>query len=436
MTATDRIRQFPANPRYWQYMNKPVLLLGGSVEDNLFQIPDLESHLDRLVSVGGNYIRCTMSSRDEGDVWPFEKVDGLYDLTKPGQEYWHRFENLLKLTRERGVVLQIELWDRFDFARDPWQRNPYNPKNNRTYTPEESGLKEEYPRHPSSNENPFFYSVPEEQNNELLLELQKRQVDELLARTLPAPNVLYCMDNETSGSPAWGAFWARYLRQKADQAGVDVYTTEMWDAHDLNAEEHKATFDHPETYQFVDVSQNNHQKGQMHWDNLQAAREYIEAGPTRPMNNVKTYGADTGPFGNDRDALERFWRNVLGGLAAVRFHRPPAGQGLNENAQVHIKSMRMLTDRMEVWNCTPHNDLLADRSDNEAYCLANPGTCYAVYFPTGGAVSVDLSACSTAMTMQWLDIASTQWTESGELTPGQAVKLTAPAEGHWAVLIF
>ncbi len=27
---------FNANPAYWQYDRKPVLLLGGSVEDNLF----------------------------------------------------------------------------------------------------------------------------------------------------------------------------------------------------------------------------------------------------------------------------------------------------------------------------------------------------------------------------------------------------------------
>ena len=65
--ANDRIRICPDNPRYWQYRGEPVLLLRGSVEDNLFQIPELESHLDTLHAVGGNYVRCTMSCRDEGD---------------------------------------------------------------------------------------------------------------------------------------------------------------------------------------------------------------------------------------------------------------------------------------------------------------------------------------------------------------------------------
>lgn len=71
--AGDRIAVFEGNPWYWQYKGEPVMLLGGSVEDNLFQIPDLEKHLDLLASVGGNYVRNTMSSRDPGNVWPFAR---------------------------------------------------------------------------------------------------------------------------------------------------------------------------------------------------------------------------------------------------------------------------------------------------------------------------------------------------------------------------
>ena len=84
MQASDDSQQAldscSGNPRYWQYDGRPTLLLGGSIEDNLFQIPDLGEHLDTLVAAGGNYVRCTMSSRDEGNVWPFAKSGDLYDL--------------------------------------------------------------------------------------------------------------------------------------------------------------------------------------------------------------------------------------------------------------------------------------------------------------------------------------------------------------------
>jgi hypothetical protein len=127
----------------------------------------------------------------------------------------------------------------------------------------------------------------------------------MLSYSLKHDHALYCMDNETSGEEAWGAYWAEYIRQRAREAGKQVCLTEMWDAWDLKADEHRRTFDHPERYDFCDVSQNNQKKGQEHWDNFQWVRSRIAAKP-RPLNTVKTYGADGGRFGNNRDGLERF----------------------------------------------------------------------------------------------------------------------------------
>lgn len=67
--AEGDIRPSTENPRYWQHQGKPVLLLGGSVEDNLFQHPEFVKQLDLLKSVGGNYVRNTMGSGDKGNVW-------------------------------------------------------------------------------------------------------------------------------------------------------------------------------------------------------------------------------------------------------------------------------------------------------------------------------------------------------------------------------
>ncbi len=428
---------YPANPRYWQYRGEPVLLLGGSKDDNLFQIPDLKEHLDLLQSVGGNYIRNTMSARlDQGfEVQAFaRRPDGKYDLDRWNDEYWRRFESLLALTEQRSIIVQIEVWDRFDYSREHWDVSPYNPKNNVNYTFEASGFAERYPNHAGSNEQPFFFTTPKQRNNTVVLPYQQRFVDEMLIHSLKRGNVLYCMDNETSGEPAWGAYWARYIQARAQAAGVKVHTTEMWDAWDLSHPSHRATFDHPELYSFIDISQNNHQKGQAHWDNAQKQRARIADRP-RPLNNTKIYGADTGRYGNDRDAMERFWRNVLGGLASARFHRPDSGLGLNEKAQANLRSMRMLTDRMNVFTCEPHNDLLSDREENEAYCLANPGTEYAVYFPHGGNVTLDTGAMGKPMTVQWLDIMTSRWSQPKQVEADETLTLECPSLDYWAVLV-
>jgi len=437
----QRIQPYAANPAYWQYRGKPVLLLGGSVEDNLFQIPDLEAHLDLLASVGGNYVRCTMSSRDPGNVWPFERdpATGLYDLRRPGAEYWARFERFLALTEARSIIVQIEVWDRFDFARDPWQDNPYNPKNNSAYSAAESGLAETIASHPGRRENAFFRSVPALENNQLLLPFQHAHVDRLLEVSLPCGHVLYCIDNETNESPEWGAYWARYIRQAAERAGRGVETTEMWDAHDLASEQHAHTYSHPDLYTFVDISQNNHSPAPRHWDNMQWMRTRIaDSGHPRPINTVKIYGANTGRYGSSRDGQERFWRNILGGLAATRFHRPPSGLGLSDVAQAHIQSMRILTERINVFACRPALDLLAERSWNEAYALADPGNEYAVFFTDGGNVTLDVSgAAGRPLEVTWLDIRDARWLPAERpAADDRRLRLVTPRdEGYWAVLV-
>jgi hypothetical protein len=431
------IRPYAGNARFWEYKGKPIFLRGGSREDNLFQIPDLREHLDLLAGVGGNYVRNTLSSRDEGDVWPFfQREDGLYDLRKPNDEYLRRLKSLLELALERDIIVQFEMWDRFDFAREPWLLNPYRPSNNVNYTPQESGLEEEYARHPGSNDNPFFRSIPEHDNNSVVLQYQKAQVDRVLELSLGYPNVLYCMDNETNATPQWGAFWARYIREKAGQAGVQVQMTEMWDAWDLKDEQHRRTLDNPELYAFADISQNNHNKGQQHWDNLQWVRDYISAKP-RPLNHVKIYGADTGRYGNDRDAIERFWRSLIGGAASVRFHRPPAGIGLNEKAQASLKSVNLLLSDFDIIKA--HTDansrLLKNRQPNEAYLTSIPGEQYALYFPDEGSVDLDLRGVPGDFQLRWLNIMESRWLRGPSMRGGRFARLNTPGKGHWLALL-
>jgi hypothetical protein len=432
--ATQRIEIYASNPAYWQYGGKPILLLGGSREDNLFQIPDLKEHLDLLKSVGGNYVRNTMSCRDQGDVWPFKKVGDRYDLDQWNDAFWRRFEHFLALTNERDIIVQIEVWATFDYYRDNWAVNPFNPKNNINYTAGQTGLAEHVDSHPTRTENNFFWSVPAERHQKTVLKYQQRFVDKILSYSLRHGHVLYCMDNETSVTPEWGKYWSEYIRSKARAAGVTVHTTEMWDPWDLAHAMHSATFDHPETYSFVDISQSNHQKGQKHWDNAQRQRARI-AGSIRPLNNVKIYGADTGRFGNDRDGMERFWRNIFGGLASARFHRPDSGLGLGDKAQANIRSMRLLTDRIDIFTCAPHNDLLSDRESNEAYCLANPGTEYAVYFPDGGEVTLDIGSLERPAELTWLNILTSRWSDAQPITERKNLKVTCPTRDYWAALV-
>lgn len=439
----DHIRPSPENPYYWQYDGKPVRLVGGSKDDNLFQIPDLETHLDELKAAGGNYVRNTMSDRpDKGfEVYPFAKRDdGKYDLSRWNDEYWSRFERFLKLAEERDVIVQIEVWDRFDYTdvrQKNWQPHPYNPKNNVNYSYKESGFAREYPDHPGKNKQPFFFTVPALDDNETVLRFQRAQVDKLLSYSLKQPNVLYCIDNETSGEEAWATYWAEHIRQRAKEAGVTVCITEMWDDWNVKGGRHRRTFDHPKRYDFVDISQNNHNRRQEHWDNLMWVREHLTERP-RPINHVKIYGADGGRHGGGtRDGVEKFWRNLIGGAASARFHRPDSGIGLDETARRNIKAFRLLESECDLFQCRPDAESrrLSNRDSNEAYLTCQPGQEYVVYFPQGGDVSLDLKESTDPFRVRWLDVKAGRWIDADDVTGGSPVKLRSPIEGHAVCLL-
>ncbi len=355
----DRIRPYEANPHYWQHKGEPILLLGGSWQDNLFNHPvGLQEHLDLLIAVGGNYLRNVMSHRNADNLFAYAQDDnGLFDLDRFNDAYWQRFAHFLQLTHERDIIVQLEIWATWDFYVDHqtqggWSKQPFNPANNVTYTAEESGLPTEisFSAGPHPTAHPFFHSVPALNNNELVIEYQTAFVDKLLSYTLEYSHVLYCMNNETGEPTEWSDFWARYVRERAAEAGKHVETAEMRRNENITAPDHRHMIDAPELYTFLDISQNNALRGLTHRVRIQQVRALLGDHP-RPMNNTKIY-----TFDHDANvAIRRWWQNVLGGCASVRFHRPHplegvddhekhthVGLGLSPLAQEQIRSTRVL----------------------------------------------------------------------------------------------
>jgi hypothetical protein len=200
----------------------------------------------------------------------------------------------------------------------------------------------------------------------------------------------------------------------------------------------KVTIAHPELYRFVEVSNNNAQRGRTHYETgLWVRRRLVETDTVRPINNVKIYGADASlefagpPICGER----RFWRNIFAGHASSRFHRPPTGLGLSETAQAHIRSMRMLTDRMDVFSCRPADELIEREDTEEVYCLADPGVEYAVCFLDGGRARLDCSELAGQGTVRWLEIRESRWLAPEPATAGPELALEPPGEGLWAALV-
>ena len=426
------------NPYYWEYNGKPVLLRGGSDEDNLFNDARLMHNLETLQRCGGNYIRCTLSSRDEGNVWPYEKVGELYDLNWFNPEYWARLDRCLREAQRGEIIVQIEIWATFDLYRDNWLLNPFNPALNVNYTTETTRLETEWDHHPARQPQPFFHSPLALNDDRVLRTCQEVFVRKVLDTSLGYPNVLYCLDNETSAPPEWAWYWAQFIHAEVRKRSASIQLTEMWDDHDLRGPQHRATYEHPEFFSFFEISQNNWQVGQAHHDRIMWARDAVanQEGGIRPLNNVKVYARlDHAPPSREVN-INRFWRNIFGGCASTRFHRPPGGIGLDEDAQAMIRAARRFTEAFDLFHCEPRSDLLSDRQPDGAYCLAIPGQVYALYFPRGGKVRLAIDNPDRALKLRWFDPWTAEFGKPDTITAGGSVILQSPdTEQIWLALI-
>jgi hypothetical protein len=385
-----------------------------------------------------------MSSRDSGNLEPFHKLEnGLYDLNHWNPDYWENFRNLLDIARNHDIIVQIELWDMHDWYTRNWNKRAFDPGNNINYTAEESKLplKIDFgPLYGQANDHPFFKTHIPGENMDLVRKYQENFVEMVIRSSIEFPNVLYCINNESALDLSWSVFWLDYIREIAGNLNRKIYVGDML-MFPSSSPIVESGFD------FADLSQsasNLHRSrdsniGEEHFKTIAKEVSRLSVHPA-PLNSVKQYGGDGIYWARGVDeGIERIWRSVFAGQAGVRFHRPPAGQGLNEVVQSCIKSLRMITDQLDLNTLEPHQELshlLSSRELNEAYIIGNEGRQYAVFFTASGReVELDTGKTDGRLTIRWLDIFNAKWMEE-QIVSGQTVTLKKPGQGQWAVLIF
>ena len=484
------LKPYSENPYYWEYKGKPVLLIGAfNGAHNVFIEPDmhdssvsLTAQMDEMVNAGGNVMRCVL---DPGKAVSYscppwgKNSAGRFNLNyfaSGSNSYWGKFEYFLHEAEKRDIIVQIEVWDRFDWQGTRWNDSGFNPKNNANYTAAESGLATSYS---SYQDNPFSNSTPghpdyesasgsQKAKYDLIRKYQKKFIDQVISVSFKFGNILYTMNNETHVDPTWGQYWIKYIRNAATAKGKTVHLTDMlddgWDLR--NSEGYRQIFSKPEIYSFVDISQVNAMKvvggPEAHWANILYTRNQI-SNNIRPMNNTKVYGSDDQTctrwqlktykrFGH-LAGQNNFWMNLIGGCASVRFHRPIWGMGLGSVSKACLRAARKLETKIKMWEIEPRNDLLSMRGTHsisfsglefsnepfvygEAYLAAKPGSKYALYFTKGGSVDVNLTSyAKTIFNLYWINIDTGAWGSTQEISGGEIVRIDAPTNGAWVAAI-
>ncbi len=448
------VHPYAENPFYWAYNGEPMVLIGATDRDNLWQWTgdDLTEHLDRMTAAGGNYVRNTMSDRNDGDVFAYAEVEeGLYDLDEWNEEYWDRLRFFLDETAERGIIVQLTLWDRYDLATwyGRFEVHPLNPANN-------VNLEDDAITHMDD-----YYGGSIQNGNEPVLAVQHRYIDELMSVTLEYDHILYNVNNESAHAREWDDYWAEYLHDAAAERDREIHVTTMRFSPMTSVYQ---ALTRPDLYSFAETSQNNQDAlgavGRNHYENMIRWRNIIAAHPNgpMPMNNEKVYGEGVGgnvAAGTEKEAVERFWRNIFAGAASSRFHRPAPrngwgwGIGLSDRAEETLRSVSAFLDAFDIFRASPYFEVEMDSHSIDAdYCLAIPGEAYAVYFPSGRAtVFLNPWVYADAFSVRWLDVAAGNWSDEEIIEPDwdqemdhwwgprRVINLTPSGNGSYVALV-
>ncbi|MCK4516808.1 MAG: hypothetical protein KAU31_16215, partial [Spirochaetaceae bacterium] len=259
-----------------------------------------------------------------GSITPWLRRGDKFDLEQINNEWTDRLRAYLTKADSLAVVVHIDLWENWSVVHSEtdekssrnWLANAFRPGNNVQYG--EEILVHETNRH----DPPFYRSVPERENNEKLLALQKRFVDAVLDVTLGFNNVLYCMGNETCAPMSWARYWAAHVKSQARAQNRVVLVGDMPNA-DRTATPVAGYLADP-AFDFVDVSQvtSHHTGDESSIANIATNTAALIHSWYRDQNY---WGAklitNSKIYCRDRVAL---WSKVMSGSASSRYHRPLA----------------------------------------------------------------------------------------------------------------
>jgi hypothetical protein len=143
--------------------------------------------------------------------------------------------------------------------------------------------------------------------------------------------------------------------------------------------------------------------------------------------------------GDSDNGIEEWWRNLIAGVAGVRFHRPTSGIGLYAAAKNCISATRKVETSVKFWDVEPRLDLLTNRQPDEAYLAADPGKAYILYFTKNGGGSVGLKLGSypdATFELRWVNVGTGNWGSTKTISGGSTVTIDRPnGSSHWVAAI-
>lgn len=322
---------------YWAWEGKePMLLLGASSRDNLFQSQAFETELKQLAEAGGNFISINLHSDNEGDALPYakNKTGSKFDYRRPVKAYWGRLKELVTLAERLRIVVQIYGGEGEEYG---WTENS-------------------------------------------LGRFREKFFDQLLTTIENNHNVLLSLDGSKSADQL----------SHAEYALIDGYVVfpKGWKAnHTLDP----AVDTEIGLYQegFIDDSRiAPATSNQERWQWVLKARDSISQHQMLHATSVTGHG----PNPTIVDGTTQFNQALLAGYAAANHAPEPLGNGFSGAALSSIRTVRNIEQSIKFWDLNPAPEIiLGETTPGLCYPAKDAEDNYLIYISGPGKVKVRLA---------------------------------------------
>jgi hypothetical protein len=428
------------NPRYFaDASGAAVLLTGSHMWNNLVDmgpsdpppVLDYSAYLDFLERLDHNFIRLwawellswdtrAVGRHSHGETHtvgphPFARsgpgvaLDGKprFDLTRFDPIYFQRLRERVIAAGKRGIYVSIMLFEGWgiQFVEGAFRQHPFHPENNVNQIdgdPDSNGQGLEI----------HTLGVP------AITRLQEAYIGKVVDTVNDLDNVLFEVSNENHPpSTKWQYHVINHLR-KCEKAKPKQHPIGMTFQYKNGS--NRALFDSPADW----ISPNN-------------AGGYRDNPPVADGRKVIITDTDhLWGIGGNRAWV---WKSFLRGLNPI-FMDPYDGLVLGnpfdpeyESVRKSLGYARQFSRRMDLASMEPRPELASSK-----YCLARVEDGvgeYLVYLPDGGQASIDLSAASGSLAVEWFDPERGTTLAGEAVDGGRRVKLSSRTKGDAVVWI-
>jgi len=337
---------------------------------------------------------------------PGKALDGKpkFNLKKFNQDYFNRLRARVTAARDRGIYVSVMLFEGWgvQFSPGAWEGHPFNRDNN------VNGINGDLN---SDSKGLEIHTLA----NPAITALQEAYVRKVIDTVNDLDNVLYEISNENHPpSTKWQYHMIdsihKYEKGKPKQHPVGM------------------------TFQYRGGKNSTLFESPAEWVSPNPEGGYRDNPPA--ADGRKVVLSDTDHLWGIGGNQAWVWKSFVRGFNPI-FMDPYKGVVLGSQLDPKFDPIRrsmgytlQYARRMNLVKMVPHNGLASTK-----YCLANRGSEYLVYLPSGGTVTVDLSAGKGPLFVEWFNPSTGKPLRAKKTSGGAKRKFTAPFRGDAVLYI-